>query len=926
MEQVFEPTGLGLTIFRERYARHEEETWEEAAQRIAEHVAAAEDNGKVKKYTDRFKEQIVSGRFIPGGRILRGAGRPVAQLLNCFVIPSGDTIQAWGKTASDVIVVSGRLGGIGINMSPIRPRGADIKGTGGKATGAVSYMELINGIGDTIVGGGGRRMALMLCLDINHPDIPEFLDSKLDLGKLNNANISVVINMPIEQFQDAVRNDEKIPFEFNGVPTPNRKEIDGELQETWSVSARDLWNRIVQNAWKNGEPGVLNGYLANQQNNIWYHKPLVSTNPCITGETLIAVADGRNAVSIAQLATEGKDVPVYCSDPVSGQTVIRMGRNPRITGVEKKIWKLTLDDGSSVRATADHRFLLRNGQYVELRHLKPGDQLRPFNSYESNGYRQIADSGAVIGKGGKRRSRRQYRLIYEFFNGEVLDGLNIHHKNFDAFDDKISNLRLMSEEEHRLLHSERMRGNLNPYHRMSEDWKFRFASHPGFSNPRANLVTNEELIQHGSICWEINGGKISQSLWINYAKENNLPQFLANSHRFGSWTNFKNAVASNHKVVSIEEDGFEDVYNITVDEHHNYHIITSYEDDRFIRSSGVCVKNCGEIWLEEYGCCDLGALVLPNFVSDGVFDWDNLDESVRLGVRFLDDVLSINHYPLPEIKANCEEVRRIGLGVMGLHTMLMKLGMRYDSKEGHEFVDRLFNTIKNTAYDASINLAIEKGPFPAYDQRFLDAGFVKTLKRGIRNKIKEHGIRNCALLTIAPTGTTSMVAGVSSGIEPIPAAVYWRTRFKNTSDGNRVRAKELVVDESYMLYRDVVQGAADISVRDHFEMQKIVQKHIDNAVSKTINLPNDYKVDDLAELWLEYLPYMKGSTFYRWGSREFEPIQPVPVEEWDSTIASTNGNTVYDFDIDTFLTLDCPGGVCDLPQQWVKEIEKASAS
>lgn len=605
--EEFVPEGLGLTVFNERYAR-DGETWSEAAKRVAEHVAAAEDNGKVKIYGERFQEQINSGRFIPGGRILYGAGRPKAQLLNCFVIPAGDSREGWAKSVSDVIIISSLMGGVGANLSPIRPRGSLIKGTGGTATGAVSLMRMINGVGDEIVGGGGRRMALMLCLDINHPDLPEFLSSKLDLDQLNNANISVVLNLPVDEFVKKVQEGGDIEFVFNGVPTPSREVVEGELKETWSVPAKDLWMKIVQHAWENGEPGVLNGWLANQQNNIAYYKNLISTNPC------------------------------------------------------------------------------------------------------------------------------------------------------------------------------------------------------------------------------------------------------------------------------------------------------------------------GEIWLEEYGCCDLGALVLPRFVVDGKFDWDSFDESVRLGVRFLDNVLTVNHYPLPEIKENCETVRRLGLGVMGLHTMLMALGMKYDSAEGQAFSDKLLGVLKNTAYDASINLAIEKGPFPAYDSRFLDMGFVKTLKRGIRNKIKEHGIRNCAILTIAPTGTTSLVAGVSSGIEPLPAPVHWRTYFKNTADGKRERATELVVDKSFFLYPDQVQGAADIAVKDHFEMQKIVQRHIDNAVSKTINLPKDYPLEDLAELWLKYLPYMKGSTFYRWGSREFEPISPVPREQWLEAISSQNGSTVYEFNVEEMLALDCVGGVCELPDQWNKEL------
>lgn len=586
----FKPEGLGDTIFRDRYARTEDETWDEACMRVAAHVAEAEGNGNVNKFRQRFYEQLVDGKFSPGGRIWYGAGRPKAQLLNCFVIGTSDSREGWAQTTSDVIIISSLMGGVGINVSPVRPRGAPIQGTGGYSTGSVSLMELINGVGDVIVGGGGRRMALMLCLDVNHPDLEEFLEVKLDLDRLNNANISIVIpkDFSTDDFVRLVKEDGEIPLVFNGLPSGK------------SIKAKELWDRLVENAWKSGEPGVLNGFLANKMNNIWYHKPLISTNPC------------------------------------------------------------------------------------------------------------------------------------------------------------------------------------------------------------------------------------------------------------------------------------------------------------------------GEIWLEEYGCCDLGALVLPRFVIDGKFDWDALDESVRLGVRFLDDVLTINHYPLPQIKENCESLRRIGLGVMGLHSMLLELGMTYDSPESLKFIDNLFNTIKNTAYDASINLAIEKGPFQAYSEKFLDSGFAKTLKRGIRNKIKEHGIRNCALLTIAPTGTTSMVQGVSSGIEPLPPAVYWRNFYKPNKDGTRELQRELVVEESFHRFPDIIQSAIDIPVESHFEMQKIVQSHIDNAVSKTINLAHDFPKDQFGDVWLDYLPYLKGTTVYRYGSRENEPIQVVPREMWDELVNTKSAAEAAEMTVDEFMSLDCPGGVCEV--------------
>jgi ribonucleoside-diphosphate reductase alpha chain len=590
------PTGLGLTIFNQRYARYEGETWEQASERVAQHVAEAEDNGKIQKYKERFKEELVSNRFMPGGRIWYGAGRPKAQLLNCFVVPSEDSREGWGKVFYDVTVISGLGGGVGINFSPIRGRGYPIKGTGGVATGAVSVMQVINAIGSVIQDGGGRRTALMLCLDIDHPDLEEFLNVKLDLNQLTNANISVVLNSSSEEFARKVREESEIELQFLGRGNGR------------TINAAKLWNTLVTNAWQSGEPGVLNGYFANQQNNIWYHKPLVSTNPC------------------------------------------------------------------------------------------------------------------------------------------------------------------------------------------------------------------------------------------------------------------------------------------------------------------------GEIWLEEYGCCDLGALVLPSFVRDGHMDWDTLDSTIRLGVRFLDDVLTVNHYPLPEIKQNCEEVRRIGLGVMGLHSMLLELGYKYSSTEGRNFIDQLFSFIKNTAYDASITLAAEKGPFPAYDVRYLDGEFIKTLKRGIRNKIREHGIRNCALLTIAPTGTTGMVSGVSTGIEPLFAPVYYRNYYKAKADATRELQKELVVTPEFEKFGNLAEGAYDISPSDHFEVQRIIQHHVDNAVSKTINLPKDYPVSELAEVWLSYLPVIKGSTFYREGSRANEPLEAVRIGDAARLVQSyksTSGTeAVVEFNPEDQAMFDCVDGVCETP--WAK--------
>jgi len=223
------------------------------------------------------------------------------------------------------------------------------------------------------------------------------------------------------------------------------------------------------------------------------------------------------------------------------------------------------------------------------------------------------------------------------------------------------------------------------------------------------------------------------------------------------------------------------------------------------------------------------------------------------------------------------------------------------------------NYIKKRAYEASTYIAAEKGPFPAFDtEKFLESGFCKTLTKGIRAKIREYGIRNCALLTIAPTGTTSIVAGTSSGIEPVFSPGYKRRYYADVEDSNERQIKEEIVidplfqtlyEEGYDLSSFV--SAHEISVEDHLRMQIIVQKHIDNAVSKTINLPQDYPVEKYGKLLLKYAPMCKGTTVYRSGSRGNEPLVPLSVTEAQEYLESQGiliGSAMS----------DCMSGICEV--------------
>lgn len=332
----------------------------------------------------------------------------------------------------------------------------------------------------------------------------------------------------------------------------------------------------------------------------------------------------------------------------------------------------------------------------------------------------------------------------------------------------------------------------------------------------------------------------------------------------------------------------------------------------------VTTNPCGEIFLTPYGNCCLGHLVLPRFVSDGEVDWHLLAEVTRNGVRFLDNVLDVNSYPLPEMKEASQKLRRIGLGCTGLADMLAVLGIKYGSVDGNKFVDKLYRFISKAAYEASVMLAVEKGAFPACrPDLHTKSGFMRRMTDKIKALVEEHGIRNCALLTQAPTGTVSILSGnCSSGIEPMFSFAYWRAYWDK-----EVRAKELCFHPLFIEFLEAGKSvdhfvaSHDLSVRDHMEVQRIIQRHLDNACSKTINMPENYPVEEMSQLWLEFLPQLKGTTFYRENSRKFvgadgneeaPPLTPIKLEEAIKLYRESGGNQAI-VQVD-----DCSSGVCEI--------------
>ena len=444
--------------------------------------------------------------------------------------------------------------GTGSNFSALRGEGEPLSG-GGKSSGLMSFLKIGDRAAGAIKSGGTtRRAAKMVVLDLDHPDIEEFVNWKVteeqkvaDLvtgSRLMNRHLNAIMralhghavaderydpaknaglrktvlearaalipenyiarvlqlarqgwkSIEIDEYDtdwtskayytvsgQNSNNSVRIPNEFMKAVETNgpwhlywRTELEKAKKEDRApkarktLPARDLWDQIAYAAWSCADPGVQFHTTINE----WHTCPLDgeirASNPCcVTGDTLVAVADGRNAVAIKDLA--GQDVPVYAWDHAAKRTVIGRMWNIGVKRQNARVFKVTLDDGSSFRATDDHLIMLRDGSYRQVKDLLAGDSLNPFHS-KVRRPKDVRTKRRFVYTG--RGWKVQYRWAWEAANGAAPGGHHIHHRDFNSLNDRLDNLQLMPEDEHEALHRDQMLGDNNPARRcMTDEWR-----------------------------------------------------------------------------------------------------------------------------------------------------------------------------------------------------------------------------------------------------------------------------------------------------------------------------------------------------------------------------------------------------------------------------------------------------------------------
>lgn len=916
--EYFKGDELAASTWRNKYAAEGEQTPDDTHKRLAKEFARVESNYNWKSNIDRafsnlsnygyvrpqLDEEAIYQLFkdfkyiILGGSVMSGCGTgALVSLSNCFVIGSPkDSYAEIMKTRSQQAQLMKRRGGVGYDLSQLRPRGAKVNNAARSSTGAASFMDVCSDITNE-VAQNGRRGALMLSMSINHPDIEEFITKKQDLTKVTGANISVKVT---DDFMQAVIKDKDYVLRYPTNSIVGYQDVDGikilyyagdnpspanhahvthvEYNKLYKVGdgylklikARELWNTLMHCAWNTAEPGIMFEEAMHNYSpdGVYPDFKMVGTNPCFHPDTLIETVEGRK-----RIADITEPTYVY-SMSRDGHICIVPSTAAFKTRDNAKTLKITLRNGSSIMVTPEHKMFVQGVGFVEAQNLKIGDRIAHILR-SRRGRRYV---GVKLTTEGNRDYVMEHRLVYEGVYGQQIDK-DIHHLDANTFNNVINNLQSISHSEHARLTA--LEQNPQTHQVRGEDGRF---------------IPSEGI-----------------PVWRN---TESLPPNLATKCS-NQWDNC---------IVNIEEGEQVDVYDIQVPETH------------CLIANNMVAHNCGEIPMGPFDSCRLIHINLTSYIVDPFTDKAHIDEELLYmhsyeAMRLADDLVDLEIEAVDKIidtvkndtddtefklwskiKETAIQGRRAGLGFTGLADAIAMLGLKYDSDEGISQVEQLMKVMFKGQLDSNIDMAIERGAFPA-NKPSVESVIIGERSNDWYNwlamnypteykRMMNYGRRNISWSTVAPTGTVSIMAGTSSGIEPVFMPFYQRKR-KCMSESDRVDYVDKV-GEKYTLFTVVHPNlkrwavetlnysesevnewslgvwkevwkespyygstAPEIDWKQRVKLQGVVQKYITHSISSTVNLAKETTEEEIADIYIEaWKQGLKGITIYRDGCRE----------------------------------------------------------
>ena len=866
-------------VLERRYLLNDErerviETPSQMFARVAKAIARAEQNygkskAEVKKIEQRFYLLMRNLEFLPNSPTLMNAGTDLGQLAACFVIPVEDSIESIFGAVKDMARIHQSGGGTGFSFSRLRPKGDVVKSTGGVASGPVSFMRVFNVATEVIKQGGKRRGANMGIISADHPDILDFIRAK-EGGQLSNFNTSIAVT---DEFMHAVERNEEYEL-----INPRTKE------EVRKIKAREVFKEIVTYAWKIGDPGIIFLDEINRHNPVSAVGRIEATNPCVTADSWVMTAEGPRQVE----ELIGKKFVAI----INGEEWESSEEGFFETGV-KQVYRLKTAEGFELRLTVDHPIMRVErmtrykveAQWSNAGDLKPGDKIiinnhRDFGNSSVKGKYAEGEGyliGLLLGDGtikkdkiilsswgdskgvnpGKKAITEKIEKASSDFCRGLLRGLFDADGSVQGNQSKGVSVRLAQSDVELLKAVQRMLLRFGIfagiYRNRRGERKVKMPDGKGgvkdyITKPQHELVISKENI-------------------LYFAERVGFSDIEKMEKLENAIRNYKRKMNRERFVASVEEvvpDVVGKVYDVQIPG------INAFDANGFI------VHNCGEQPLLAYESCNLGSINVSKFVENGEINWERLKEAVWSSVRFLDDVIDVNRYPLPKIEEMTKANRKIGLGIMGFAELLIKLKIAYDSMDALSVAEKLMQFITNEARLCSTELGLEKGSFPNFELSVWNS--------------KYDAMRNATVTTIAPTGTISIIGNCSSGIEPLFAVAFVRNvmggmleinkLFEDIAKERGFYSKELIaeiakrgsiqdIERIPEDIKNVFVTALDISPEWHVRMQVAFQRYTDNAVSKTVNLPSDATWGDVKRVFLlAYKLKCKGVTVYRYGCKE----------------------------------------------------------